>query len=131
MAKNPHSPGELPAEGETQPLTQAKFEAWRTGLLQNWGYSPEEAKSGCKDRGSRLTPWNVSNRAPPFPKPPPNLLGQSWKLSPVKHLSGPALRPIWATTTLSTILKSSTGKAGKTGKSRNSSARARRNSAKS
>ena len=44
MAKNPHSPGELPAEGETQPLTQAKFEAWRTGLLQNWGYSPEEAK---------------------------------------------------------------------------------------
>jgi hypothetical protein len=43
MAKNPHSPGELPAEGETQPLTQAKFEAWRTGLLQNWGYSPEEA----------------------------------------------------------------------------------------
>jgi hypothetical protein len=44
MAKNPHSPGELPAEGETQPLTQAKFEAWRTGLLQNWGYSLEEAK---------------------------------------------------------------------------------------
>jgi len=44
MAKNPHSPGELPAEGETQPLTQAKFEAWRTGLLQNWGYSEEDAK---------------------------------------------------------------------------------------
>ena len=44
MAKNPNSSGGLPGEGETGPLTQAKFEAWRTGLLQNWGYSPEDAK---------------------------------------------------------------------------------------
>ena len=56
----------------------------------------------------------------PLPKLPPNLPGQSWKLSPAKRLSGQTMRPIWAITTLSTILKSSTGKAGKTGKSRNS-----------
>ena len=111
----------LPAEGETEPLTQAKFEAWRTGLLQNWGYSPEDAKLRLQGSWQPAgAPEPEQDRAPPFPKLPPNLPGQSWKLSLVKHLSGPTMRPIWAITTLSTILKSSTGKAGKTGKSRNS-----------
>ena len=29
---------------ENRPFTPAEVEAWRTGLLQNWGYSEEEAK---------------------------------------------------------------------------------------
>ena len=44
MEKNSRSTSEPPAEAATQPLTQAKFVAWRSGLLQNWGYSSEEAE---------------------------------------------------------------------------------------
>ena len=116
MAKNPNSSGGLPGEGETGPLTQAKFEAWRTGLLQNWGYSPEDAK--LRLQGS----WRPAGAPEPTPRSRspsrscrrtcPARAGSS---ALAKRLSGQTMRPIWAITTLSTILKSSTGKAGRDG----------------
>ncbi len=129
MAKNPNSSGGLPGEGETGPLTQAKFEAWRTGLLQNWGYSPEDAKlrlQGSWRPASAQEP--AQDRAAP-PEAAAELARPELEAQPGE--TPLTMRPIWAITTLSTILKSSTGKAGKTGKSRNSRPRTRRNGAKS
>ncbi len=122
MAKNPHSPGELPAEGETQPLTQAKFEAWRTGLLQNWGYSPEEAKLRLQGSWQPADALDREQSRAALPEAAAELAGPELEAQPGETPFWPGAPSIWATTTLSTILESSTGKAGKMSKSRNLSA---------